>query len=110
MSVERRQQERKVLSLKAELVSGKRRYSCFIKNLTAAGAYIETVPSSVPMVLSPRAKVELTFQTASGKVLNLPGVVKWSSADKATTRCTNCLGIEILVQSSGLKEFLKTLL
>ncbi len=108
--MERRQQDRKVLSLKAELVSGKRRYSCFIKNLTAAGAYIETVPSSVPMELSPQSKVELTFQTSAGKVLNLPGVVKWSSADsKSVSRCTNCLGIEILVQSSGLKEFLKTL-
>ena len=108
--MERRHCARKVLNLKAELVAGSKRYSAFIKNLTANGAYIESVPSSLPLEVSPGARVELSLKLPTGKMLSIPGVVKWSSAEaKALTNCVNCVGIEITQQSSGLREFLKTI-
>ncbi len=95
--MERRRYERFLVSLKAELIVGSKRYKAEIENLSKYGACIITEPAKTPMEIPPGAQVELEFNHPSGETVHLNCEVKWSSIGSTlSNEFTNSVGLEII--------------
>ncbi len=95
--MDRRRYERFLVSLKAELIIGIKRYKVEIENLSEYGACIITDPIKTPLEILPGAQVELEFNHPSGETVHLNCEVKWSSIGSTlSNEFTNSAGLEII--------------
>jgi hypothetical protein len=106
--MERRRFRRKIVSLKAELISGGVSYLGVIENLSEEGIYMRIAPTKNAIDFVPGTKVELRFQPSSEETLNLPCSVKWAYKTPPHGLTTS-IGMEIINPPPEYKEFLETL-
>jgi hypothetical protein len=106
--MEKRRSERKIVTLKAEIVSGDKSYAGVVENISEEGIYVITTPSKNPMDFTHGTMVELKFQLHSGEGMNLHCKVIWAYKTPPHG-LTNSIGVEIIEPPAQYKEFLKTL-
>jgi hypothetical protein len=115
--MEKRRSKRKIVALKAEIVSGGKSYAGVIENLSEDGIYIITTPSKSSIDFALGTTVELKFQPpsepkdilrSSGETINLHCKVIWSYKTPPHG-LTHSIGMEIINPSPEYKELLKTL-
>ena len=96
--------------LKADLISDDKSYAGIIGNLSEEGAYVEIDNVKTAMPFLPRKKLELKFQVAPQKTLNLLCEVVWLYSKRIPPHSlTNDVGLEIIDPPPKYKYFLKSL-
>jgi hypothetical protein len=106
--MERRRSERKVVSIRAELVTDDATYTVSIENINKNGLYIVTKPEKVAIDFTPGKTYNIRFQTPSNELINLHCRVIWSYKTPPYG-LTDSVGMEIIDPPPAYEEFFKTL-
>ena len=85
---------RKIVNLKASLVSDSNKYSGIIENLSKDSLYMRATTINPADDFTPGDFFEIRFQLNSGEDIALPGKVKWSY-DTPPHGITKSIGIEL---------------
>lgn len=101
-------QNKKILSLRAELISNELIYSGVIENLTDKDLYVRTVSADPCSDLIPGKTLEVKVHHVQGETIQLNGIVKWSYKTPPYG-ITDSVGVEIIEPNSKYEDFLKTL-
>ena len=94
---------RKIVNMKASLVSDSDQHSGIIENLSKDSLYLRAVTINPATDFTPGEFFEIHFQSNSGKDISLPGKVKWSY-DTPPHGITKSIWIEIQEENS---EYIK---
>ncbi len=96
--------------LKAELISGSKKYPAIIGNLSEKGAFVETDPTKSATPFLPGKKMKLTLAESPKDSMALNCEVIWLYSKKLTQNSvTNSLGLEINKPTSKYKKYFKDL-
>jgi len=106
--MEKRSLKRKIVTLKAEIVSCGKSYAGFIENISEDGIYMITAPTETEISFLTGTTLGLKFQLPSGGTQNLHCKVMWSYKTPPHG-LTHSIGMEIINPPPEYKEFLKTL-
>jgi hypothetical protein len=106
--MERRRSERKVVSIKAELVTDSATYTVFIENINKNGLYIVTKPERVRVDFTPGKTYDVRFETPSNELINLHCRVVWSYKTPPHG-LTDSVGMEIIDPPAKYREFINNL-
>jgi hypothetical protein len=116
--IEKRSAERKLVTIAAEIVSGKNRYKGRIENISLDGLYMRfgiymqfaTAPDESLNDFLPANKFIIKFKIPSGEEFELQCESMWINISQAPPNIlVNQLGIQIKDPPEKLKEFAKTL-
>ncbi len=99
---------KKIVNLKASLVSKNKRHSGIIENLSKDSIYLRAVTINPVSDFIPGEFLEIHFQSNSGEDISLPGKVKWSY-ETPPHGITKSIGLEILEKNPGYEKLFKTL-
>jgi hypothetical protein len=99
---------KKIVNLKASLVSKSKKHSGIIENLSKDSIYLRAVTINPVSDFIPGEFFEIHFQSNSGENISLPGKVKWSY-ETPPHGITKSIGIEILEKNPGYEKLFKTL-
>ena len=99
---------KKIVKLKAELVSEKVSFSGFIENLSDDEIYLVTMPCYPLKDLISQTPVELKFKLPSEEALNLSGIIK-CSYKTPPHGLTNSIVIEVKEAHPMYKNFVNKL-
>lgn len=94
MGLDLRKERRKIVNLKASLVSNTKKFSGIIENLSEDGLYLRAVPLDAASKLTPGEFFEIHLESKSGEDISVPGKLKWFY-DTPPYGLTKSLGIEI---------------
>jgi len=106
--MERRRSNRKIVSIKAELISGDTSCSAFIENINEDGVYIVTRPERTGIDFTPGKTFEVRFQIPSSKTINLRCKLIWAYKTPPHG-LTNSIGMEIIDPPAEYKKFFNAL-
>ncbi len=96
--------------IKATLISGSKKHSAVIGNLSDNGAFVETEPTKTATPFLPGKKLKLVFEESPKNILNLNCEVIWLYTKKlARSSFTNCLGLEIKNPASKYSKYFESL-
>ena len=94
---------RKIVNLKASLVSDSNKHSGIIENISKDGLYLRAVTTDPTFDFAPGDSFEIHFQSNSGEDISLPGKVKWSY-ETPPHGITKSIGFEILEKNPGYEK------
>jgi hypothetical protein len=106
--MERRRSKRKIVSLDAEIVSGRIRCTGFTDNLSENGLYMKTSPSETSIDVTPGAIFDMKLQHVPEGTLNLNCRVLWSYKNPPNG-LTYSIGMEIINPPQEYITFIETL-
>ena len=69
---------RKIVNMKASLISDSKRHSGIIENLSKDSLYLRAVPTNHVSDFMPGVFYEIRLQLNSGENISIPGKVTWS--------------------------------
>jgi hypothetical protein len=99
---------KKIVKLKAELMSGSHRYPGFVESFSKDDVFISASPAMQEDDSSPGKTFNLKFTSPCGKKVNLTCRVKWSYKTPPYGY-TNSIGLEILNQHTPYKDIINVL-
>lgn len=99
---------RKIVNLKASLVSDSNKHSGIIENISKDGLYLRAVTTDSTSDFAPGDSFEIHFQSNSGEDISLPGKVKWSY-ETPPHGITKSIGFEILEKNPGYEKLFNEL-
>lgn len=99
---------KKIVNLKASLVSDSKKHSGIIENLSKDSLYMRAVTINPASDFTPGELFEIHFQSNSGEDISLPGKVKWSY-ETPPYGLTKSIGIEILEETPGYEKMFNKL-
>ena len=99
---------KKIVSLKASLVSDSKRHSGIIENLSKDSIYLRAATINPVSDFIPGEFFEVHFQSNSGEDISLPSKVKWSY-DTPPHGITKSIGLEIEEENPKYKKLLSEL-
>jgi len=99
---------KKIVNLKASLVSDSKKHSGIIENLTKDSLYLRAVTIDPAFDFIPGEFFEIHFQSNSGEDISLPGKIKWSY-DTPPHGLTKSIGIEIQEENSEYEKLFSEL-
>ncbi len=96
--------------IKAELISGSKKYPAIIGNLSKKGAFVETDPTKTAIPFLPGKTMKLRLAESPKNSMALNCEVIWLYSKKLTSSSvTNSLGLEIKKPSSKYKKYFQDL-
>jgi hypothetical protein len=96
--------------VKAELISGSKKHSAVIGNLSERGAFVETEPTKAATPFLPGKKLKLIFEESPKNIMNLNCEVIWLYTKKLKRgSVTNCIGLEIINPFSKYRTYFQSL-
>jgi hypothetical protein len=107
--MEKRRSRRIKIKLKAESISGDRKYGVFIENISEHGIQMLTTPSNEHLKYTAGTDIDLKFQLSTGKTLTLRCKVKWSCTKVPPNGLTDSIGLEIIDPPSQYIKFVRAL-
>lgn len=99
---------RKIVNLKASIVSNNKRHPGIIENLTKNTLYLRAATINPSSDFTPGKSFEIHFQSTSGRGISLPGKVLWSY-DTPPHGLTKSIGMEIEEENPEYKKLLDEL-
>ncbi|MEW6585942.1 MAG: PilZ domain-containing protein [Nitrospirota bacterium] len=107
--MEKRRFGRFTVNLKAERISGNRKYGVFIENISENGIHILTTHSSSHKMYLPGREIDLKFRLSSGKAVNLHCKVKWAHPKTPPNGLTDSIGLEVVDPPVQYLAFVKAI-
>ncbi|MEN8263703.1 MAG: PilZ domain-containing protein [Nitrospirota bacterium] len=96
--------------IKAELISGSKKYPAIIGNFSEKGAFVETGPTKSATLFLPGKKIKLRFTDSPKNSMDLNCEVIWLYTKKLVRNSvTNSLGLEIKKPSSKYSKYFQDL-
>ena len=96
--------------IKAELISGSKKYAAIIGNFSEKGAFVETDPTKSATPFLPGKKIKLKFAETPKNSMDLNCEVIWLYTKKLMRNSfMNCLGLEIKKPSSKFRKYFQDL-
>lgn len=99
---------KKIVNLKASLVSDTKSHSGVIENLSKDSLYLRAVKINPASDFTPGEFFEVHLQSDSGQDISLPGKVMWSY-DTPPHGLTKSIGFEISEDNQEYEELFNTL-
>jgi len=99
---------KKIVKLKAELLSGSHSYPGFVESFSKDDVFISASPTMEDDDSCPGKTFRLKFTSPCGKKVNLNCKVKWSYKTPPHGY-TNSIGLEILNQQTPYKDIINAL-
>jgi len=94
---------KKIVNMKASLVSDSERHSGIIENLSKDSLYLRAATINPDSNFTPGELFEIHFQSNSGEDLALPGKIMWSY-ETPPHGITKSIGFEILEENPEYKK------
>jgi len=99
---------RKIVSLKASLVSNSHKHSGIIETLSKDSLYLRAITINPASDFTPGEFFEIRFQSNSGEDISLPGKITWSY-ETPPYGFTKSIGFEILKEDPGYEKLFNEL-
>ncbi|MGO9953511.1 MAG: PilZ domain-containing protein [Dissulfurispiraceae bacterium] len=107
--MERRKSGRMIVNLKAERISGRRRYDVFIEDISESGIHLITAPSATYKKYIPGTEIDVRLLLADGVRISLNCKIAWSVHRLPPEREVDNIGLEIIDPPLRYIEFIRTL-
>ncbi len=99
---------KKIVNLKASLVSDTKKHSGIIENLSKDSIYLRAITTNPVSDFIPGEFFEIHFRSTSGEDISLPGKIKWSY-ETPPHGITKSIGLEIQEENPKYKKLLSEL-
>jgi hypothetical protein len=100
---------RKMVTLMAEYLSGRRNRPVFIGDVSETGIHMTIVNRGKECPFFPGNNVELRFRLSSGESVCLHCRVRWISRRRPPDGATDNIGLEIITAPSHYRAFVRAL-
>jgi len=107
--MERRRTRRIKVNLKAERISGNKKYGVFIENISEHGIHMITTSAETHKKYTPGTDIDLKFQLVRGETINLQCKVRWAHLKVPPDGMTDSIGLEVIDPPVKYLQFIKTL-
>ena len=107
--MERRTSRRTSVSLKAERISGNKKYDVFIEDISETGIHLITAPSEANKKYIPGTEIDVRFMLPDGERIKLCCRIAWSFNRLPPEREVDSIGLEIMDPPLKYVEFIRTL-
>lgn len=108
MDQEAKKESRKIVNLKASLVSDRNKYSAIIENLSEDSIYLRAVPLDAAAGFTAGELFEIHLESVSGEDISVSGKLKWFY-DTPPYGVTKSLGIKIEEENTEYKKLFNKL-
>src|ERR1700690_2959521 len=107
--MERRTSRRMSVSLKAERISGNKKYNVFIEDISETGIHLVTAPSEAYKKYIPGTEIDVRLLLPDGERIILSCRIAWSFHRLPPEREVDSIGLEIIAPPLKYVEFIRTL-
>ncbi|HTZ18378.1 MAG TPA: PilZ domain-containing protein [Dissulfurispiraceae bacterium] len=107
--MERRRSKRIAVNLNAERISGDKKHSIFIEDISESGIHIITAPSPTSRKYAPGVDIEVRFRISEGKRITLHCKTRWAYCRMLPEKNVDSIGLEIIRPPAEYLEFIRTL-
>jgi hypothetical protein len=107
--MERRRSRRIKLNVKAERISGDKKYGVFIENISETGIHMTTSSSKEHLKYIAGKDVDLQLSLTSGEIIHLHCKVRWLYVRTPPDALTDSIGLDIIDPPLRYIHFVKSL-
>ncbi len=107
--MERRTARRTSVNLKAERISGNKKYNVFIEDISETGIHLITAPSEAYKKYIPDTEIDVRLLLPNGERIKLRCRIAWSFHRIPPEREIDSIGLEIIDPPLQYIDFIRTL-
>ena len=107
--MERRTSRRTSVHLKAERISGSKKYNVFIEDISESGIHLITAPSEAYKKYIPGTEIDVRLLLPGGERIRLSCRIAWSFHRLPPEKEVDSIGLEIIDPPLKYVEFIRTL-
>lgn len=107
--MERRKSRRTSVNLKAERISGNKKYDVFIEDISETGIHLLTAPSEAYKKYIAGTEIDVRLLLPDGERIKLSCRIAWSFHRLPPEREVDSIGLEIMDPPLKYVEFIRTL-